>query len=148
MKPFSEWSVVEKAMTSFLGTVVLLGGALATVPVFEPYAPATHSFVRDLLQQAQATDTIYQAKINQSLIDNTVGILDLKLVAIDGQLDALNNQLNMIILKLADPQGADRDLLTGLRDTLNAQIKEKTAERNVAACDKQLAEFPGTSCSR
>ena len=142
---------------SLLAGVVLVSSAITAIPVIEPWAPATRSYVRDQIQIVQGdvldqvhvvtlADNAYQAKIDAGLRDNTVGILDLKLVAIDGQLDSLNNQLNMIVLKLADPQGADRDLLSGLKDTLTRQIAEKQQERQLAACQKMLAEFPGTTC--
>lgn len=130
-----------------LSGVVLLGAALSTLPVVEPYAPSTRGYTRMVVDQAVAQEKTLYDKLSGGLNDTTVGIADLKLVAINGQIDALNNQLNEINLKLADPQGADRDLLIVLKKTITDQVTQKQKEADRAACDKQLAQFPSTTCT-
>ena len=138
------WTVVSATVAA----IIMLSNVISAVPTIEPFAPSSRGYVRQLIERAAAQAADYQKKIDESLTNNTVGILDLKLVAINGQIDSLNNQLNEINLKLADPQGADRDLLTTLRKTITDQIGAKQKEVGNAACDKQLAEFPNTTCTR
>ncbi len=129
------WAYVTGGLTF----VVLLAAALGTIPVIEPYAPATRGFARAIVAEARAQDAAQQLK-------TTVGILDLKLVALDGQLDALNNQLAMLILRLATADPSDVSLLRGFQKNLEAQIKDKTAEKMAAQCDKTRAQFPSATC--
>jgi len=136
------WTMLGSVLTG----VVLVSSVITAIPVIEPYAPATRSFVRDEVQAVKVADDAYLAKINAGLVSNTVGILDLKLVAIDGQIDSINNQINMIVLKLADPQGADRDLLSALKYTLTQQLSVLQLERQATVCQKMLAQSPGSSC--
>ena len=153
MKPFHEWGIASQisaagaAVITIGAVVTALSSVLALLPVVEPITPATHSFVRSLISEAQAADSASYDKVTKSLVSNAVGILDLKLIAIDGQIDSLNNQLNMIKLKLADPQGADQSLLSSLAKTISDQIDVKRSERSGFVCERVQVQFPGAPCT-
>jgi len=139
MKPFSQWSGFEKLASGVFGLIASFGAAIATLPVLEPFAPATHSFTRDLIAAAQAADSAQQQQIATGLRDTTLGILDLKLVALDGQLVGLQNSLAMLILRLTDDP--NDPLLIQLKAKLEGDIAVLTDKRKETACQKTKEQF-------
>lgn len=130
-RPFT---VAEKVATGVLGFIVLSGSAVATLPVFEPWLPATRYFARALVEAAKADQS-----------DTTVGLLELKMIAFDGQLTTLEAQSNELDLKLiAEPN--DR-LLNDFKRKLGDDIDTLKRKRAKAAKEKCLIEFPNLASS-
>lgn len=145
MKPFSEWGVQLKitAITGLLGFIVLLGQVLSTLPVLEPYFFASRGYARTIVDEAvkiqAAKADEYQKQVNQGLIDNTVGILGLEIIAYEGQMATLEAQLNTVILRLSDTP--NDDLLKTLKSKIEDDIKMLQSKRDTAACERVRAQF-------
>jgi hypothetical protein len=126
------------SITAALSFIALLTGALAGLPILEPYAPATRSYARSLVEMAQAADTAQTAQI-------TTGLLDLKATALAGQLEALKNQDDMLKARLATAGADDIPFLRGLEATLARQVRDKTDEL-AATCDQLHASGSRAPC--
>ena len=129
-----------------LSGVVLLGAALSTIPVVEPYAPATRSFVRDQIVAATAAYDTQQRLLSKDLTDNRLGLLDLKVLAIDGQIQVLKTQQNEIILKLHDTP--NDGVLENVQHTIQNDLDALASQRRDAVCEKERVQFPNSTCGQ
>lgn len=128
------------------GALVLLGSVISTVPVVEPYAPATRQFVREKLAEALKTYSSQYGQLNANLEKITESILDSRLVALDGQIQVVTGQLGDIEVKLRATPGDQS--LEGLRQTIKNSLDLLESQRRDTACQKLLTQVPGSVCSQ
>lgn len=137
LPPFREWKIQFKIawIGTAIGAIILIANGIQSVPAIEPFFPATRGYVRDV-----ASDTA------DALRGTRVGVLDLKLVALDGQLTALEIQLRMVETRIA--QDPNDGLLKALKSKLDTDIKSLNSQIRVTACEKARAEYgPSYACS-
>ncbi len=118
--------------------IAALAGAIVSLPVFEPLAPASRGYVRYLVEIAQAADSAQNLQITTSL-------LDLKLTALAGQYEALKIQDDMLIARIATAEAGDLPLLRGLEKAIAKQMREKGDEITVT-CDQLHAAGSRVAC--
>jgi len=131
-------------ISTVAGGIVLLGSVVSTVPQLEPLAPATREFVREQLAEATKAYANQYSQINTNLEKITAGILDSKIVALDGQIQVLTTQAADIDVKLHDAPGDP--LLLGLRQTIKNSLSILEDQKSSAVCAKLQAQVPGSVC--
>lgn len=151
MAPFSEWRTELKLSTIFGGLTAIfvfaaaLAGFITSVPVFEPFAPASRGFVRELVNDAILSKSTEEKQIYTQLQVITTNILDTKIVTLTGQLQALNSQLQLVEAKLKD--APNDSLLIGVERQTEDDIDSVTKQIAMIRCKKQQLESPaGPAC--
>jgi hypothetical protein len=147
MKPFREWKFEFKGalILAIPAAIVLAGQVVSSIPIIEPVLLATRGYARDVVQTALEKEAAQKKQIAEGLKETTIGILDLKLTALDGQIEALETTLKMVEARRIEEPGDQ--LLRELEKKVKDDIASKKAIKQVTVCELLRARYPGSVCS-
>lgn len=128
-----KWATIVAA----IGVLSLLAGMVGALAVLEPYLPAHREFVRVQAKAVSIADAAQLKAVDASLIE-------LKIIALRGQISAAETQLAEVTARLMAAPGDA--FLSKLKKEIQDQVDDLTALLEAAECEQRRLTFPNASC--